>query len=89
MATPPAGEESSGARKRESALGRSTLRLERRVSTRLNLEEGARRGKSRTREYMRSKISCSSTQKSSLSDRSKATPLNRQIKAKLAQNVSN
>ena len=45
---PEAGD--SGARERESTLGRRTLRLERRVSTRLNLQEGVRREKPLTRE---------------------------------------
>lgn len=47
---PEAGDDDWGARERESTLGRRTLRLERRVSTRLNLQEGVRREKPLTRE---------------------------------------
>jgi hypothetical protein len=63
------------ARERESMFGRRTLRLERKASTRLNLRAGGKQVKSRTREYTLLNTSCSSMQKSSLSDRSNEVPL--------------
>lgn len=61
-------------REREPMLGRSTDRLERRVSTRRLLQPGGSRAKPLTTEYKRSNTPCSSTQKISLSDRSNARP---------------